>query len=203
MKPFYKNRIITCDYPCSDTIHNFIYPGFKGNDEDIAIMIISESPPQNHNNYYYRNIDGNFFLSTQTAFNDAGIKITSYEDLTEMGIYLTTAIKCPKNNYLVSAGTIKECADRFLENEIFRFSRLKVIMCMGDFAIKSVNYIFRKKYGTYPIKKGSTYKIRKEQHIFNGITFIPSYTQTGDSFNIEKSKRLMISEDIALALSIV
>lgn len=76
-------------------------------------------------------------------------------------------------------------------------------MCMGDFAIRAINYIYKKNDGITPIKRGSTYKIRKEKFIFNGIRFIPSYTQTGGSFNIETSKRIMIAEDIKLALSIV
>jgi len=67
-------------------------------------------------------------------------------------------------------------------------------MCMGDFAIKAINHIYKNKYKVAPVKSGSTYKIRKEIFIFNGIRFSPSYTQTGDSFNIEKSKRQMIAE---------
>lgn len=41
---------------------------------------------------------------------------------------------------------------------------------------------------------GYTYKIRSENFIEDSILFIPSYTKTGDSFNIEKSKRKMIAE---------
>ena len=72
---------------------------------------------------------------------------------------------------------------------------------MGDFAIKAVNYIHKENYNKSPIKSGSTYKIRKEEHVLNNIRFFPSYTQTGNSFSIEKSKRRMIAEDIKKALS--
>lgn len=74
---------------------------------------------------------------------------------------------------------------------------------MGDFAIKSINYIYISKVGIAPIMAGATYKIRKETYELNGIRFFPSYTQTGDSFNIEKSKRRMIAEDIKNALNYV
>ena len=197
------SRIVKCTYPCTDTNHDFIYPKFDGNPNNISIVMISESPPVEHKNYYYESDKGSFFLTTQVAFEDAGVHIESYNDLTESGIYLTTAIKCSKINYLVSSKSIKECAFKYLEKEIFCFNNLKVIMCMGDFAIKAVNYIFKNKYNIYPIKQGSTYKIRKEQHTYNNIRFLPSYTQTGDSFNLEQSKRKMIAEDIKVALEIV
>jgi uracil-DNA glycosylase len=136
------------------------------------------------------------------AFQDAGIEINTYDDLTNMGVYLTTAIKCSKIDYLVSAQTIKECS-KLLEHELAQFPNIKVIMCMGDFAIKAINYIYKNKFKAAPIKPGSTYKIRKEEHVFNNIRFFPSYTQTGDSFNIEKSKRQMIAEDIKKALEYI
>ncbi len=74
-------------------------------------------------------------------------------------------------------------------------------MCMGDFAIKAVNYIFMEKYGKRPINAGPTYKIRKDTHLLDNILFLPSYTQTGKRFNIEKSKRTMIAGNIRRALA--
>ena len=74
---------------------------------------------------------------------------------------------------------------------------------MGDFAIKAVNYITKRKYGRTVIPSGSTYKIRGGTYILNGIRYFPSYTQTGESFDIEKSKRKMIAEDIKTALTII
>ncbi|HOO73178.1 MAG TPA: uracil-DNA glycosylase [Spirochaetota bacterium] len=192
-----------CSYPCTDTNKDFIYPKFKGNKNNISIIMVSEAPPVDHSNYFYENNRGSFFITTQIAFKDAGIHINSYNDLTNSGVYLTTAIKCSKIDYLVSAKTIKECASKYLEQEIFGFPNVKVIMCMGDFAIKSVNYIFKSRFNIKPIRQGPTYKIRKEVHVLNNIRFIPSYTQTGDSFNIEQSKRKMIAEDIKLALRLI
>jgi uracil-DNA glycosylase len=193
------NRNIKCDLPCTDVNRDFILPEPDLEPEKVKIVMISEAPPINHDNYFYRSSSGTFFQTTKTAFRDAGIDIKSYRDLADMGIYLTTAIKCSKKDYLVSAVTIRQCS-RLLEQEIERFKNVKVIMCMGDFAIKAVNFIYNSKYKTSPIKSGSTYKIRKENHSFNGVRFLPSYTQTGESFNIEKSKRQMIAEDIRKAM---
>ena len=49
---------------------------------------------------------------------------------------------------------------------------------------------------------GSTYKIRGGEYFFRGKRAFPSYLQAGPSFFIEKSKRKMIAEDIAAALSL-
>lgn len=190
-----------CDYPCTDINRDIIFPGIKINPNIIRIVMISEAPPLNRSNYFYESISGSFFQTTKMAFKDAGIIINNYEDLTNIGFYLTTAIKCCKTGYLVSAKTIKECSLRFLKTELAQLPNTKIIMCMGDFAIKAVNYIYKEKYKKDPIKSGSTYKIRNEEYVLNNIRFLPSYTQTGDSFNIEKSKRKMIAQDIQKALS--
>jgi len=189
------NEWMKCSYSCDDTNKDKILPGIDPDKNKIRIVMISESPPVNHDDYFYQNPDGSFFKTTQIAFKDAGIEINNYNDLSEMGVYLTTAIKCSKKKYTVSMQTIGECSN-ILDAELSRFPNIKVIMCMGDFAINAVNYIYKKKYKVKPVKSGSTYKIRKEDHLFNGIKFFPSYTQTGESFNIEKSKRQMIAEDI-------
>lgn len=196
------NKSFKCDYPCSDVNQNMIYPQVQIDTDIIKLIMISEAPSADYSNYFYKNISASFFQTTKMAFHDAGIEIKDYNDLTNMGIYLTTAIKCCKKDYLVSLNTIKNCTN-ILEKEISQFSNIKVIMCMGDFAIKAINHIYKNKVGIAPIKTGSTYKIRKEIYELNSIRFFPSYTQTGDSFNIEKSKRRMIAEDIKSALNYI
>lgn len=136
-----------CDYPCTDVIKDIIYPEVEINPEKIRIALISEAPPENRLDYYYESTTGSFFQTTKIAFQDAGLDVENYENLTEMGFYLTTAIKCCKVGYLVSTKTIKECAMRFLKTELEQLPNIRVIMCMGDFAIKAVNYIYKDKYG--------------------------------------------------------
>lgn len=191
----------TCDFPCTDVNKRMLFPELDLDPRNIRIVMISECPPADRADYFYGSSAGAFFRTTRTAFRDAGAAIETYEDLTRMGIYLTTAIKCGKTGYLVSAKTIKECAVRFLQPELEQFPDIGMILCMGDFAIKAVNYIYKEKYGKSPIPAGSTYKIRRQEHIQNGIRFLPSYTHTGDSFDIEKVKRQMIAEDIRAALA--
>lgn len=194
------NNEIRCDYPCTDIHPDLVIPRLDIDPEKIRMVMISEAPPVHLSDYYYQDNSGSFFQTTRMVFKDAGIDVENYDDLTKMGIYLTTAIKCRKINYLVSLETIKSCAG-ILEKEICQFPNIQVIMCMGDFSIRAINYIYRNRYGVIPIQIGSTYKIRKEIHQFNNIRFFPSYTQTGDSFNLEKSKRRMIADDIKNALT--
>lgn len=198
------NSGLKCDFPCGDVKHNFILPRLDINLKDIKVMVISEAPPVSEDDYYYsKNNTSSFDNTTCTAFRDAGVEVKDIFELLSKGIYFTTAIKCSKNDYLVSSGTMKNCAMRILKDEISQFPNLKVVMCMGDFAIKCVNYVMKERSGKNAIPPGSTYKIRSGEYIVDSILYIPSYTQTGDSFNIEKSKRRMIAEDIRKAMDYI
>ena len=87
---------------------------------------------------------------------------SSMQDILDLGFYLTTAVKCSKTQYGVSAATIKNCS-HILEKELALFPNLKVYLLMGDIAIKAFNYISKRKIGKNTIPAGSTYKIRKNQ----------------------------------------
>jgi uracil-DNA glycosylase len=90
-----------------------------------------------------------------------------------------------------------------LEKELALFPNVKVLMLMGDVAIKALNYIARRAGEERVVPAGSTYKIRNQKCFFRGMRVFPSYLQAGPSFFIEKSKRRMIAEDIASALRLV
>jgi uracil-DNA glycosylase len=143
-----------------------------------------------------------FQQTTVQAFNDAGAKVSSIQDILDLGVYLTTAVKCGKTGYGIKSGTIKECS-LLLEQELALFPNLKVLMLMGDVAIKALNYIAKRAGEERVIPAGSTYKIRGQEYFFRGKRAFPSYLQAGPSFFIEKSKRRMIAEDISAALRLV
>ena len=166
------------------------------------MVIISESLPKKIDDYFDGKKSPSFIANTNYLFNNNGCKFQIYSDYLENGIYLTTALKCVKKDYLVSAKTIENCSYN-LEKEIDLFGNLRVVLLMGDFAIKSMNYIWKRKYNQRVIPNGSTYKIRNEEYINNGIRFIPSYTHTGDSFGIEKSKIKMMIEDVGKAIKYI
>ena len=123
------------------------------------------------------------------------------KDILNLGVYLTTAVKCGKTGYGIKAATIKECS-LILEKELDLFANVDVYLLMGDVAIKAVNAIARRAGEGRVIPAGSTYKIRKGEYFFRGKRALPSYLQAGPSFFIEKSKRRMIAEDIRTALSL-
>jgi len=194
--------MIDCDFCCSDVIVKKYFQKNVSKKETIKMILISEALPQNIEDYFDGKNEPSFIKNTNIIFNSLGFEHKTYKDYLENGIYLTTAIKCIKKNYLVSSETIKNCSIN-LERELDEFPNKKVIMLMGDFAIKAINYIWKRKYNEKIIPAGSTYKIRKGVYESNGIRFFPSYTQTGDSFGLEKSKVEMITEDIKNAIKII
>jgi uracil-DNA glycosylase len=177
-------------------------PDVEVNPEAISMVMISEAAPQNASDYYYAGADALFQQTTVQAFNDAGAAVSSIDDILALGVYLTTAVKCGKTGYGIKAGTIKTCS-HLLEQELALFPHIKVFMLMGDVAIKAVNYIAKRAGEGRVIPAGSTYKIRGQEYFFQGKRAFPSYVQAGPSFFIEKSKRTMIAEDIAAALTLL
>jgi len=83
------------------------------------------------------------------------------------------------------------------------FPHVKVLMLMGDVAIKALNYIALRAGEKRVIPAGSTYKLRGQEYFFRGMRVFPSYLQAGPSYFIEESKRRMVAEAIAAALRMV
>jgi uracil-DNA glycosylase len=189
-------------FPCRDVNQQgYIVPDIELNPQDISIVIIAEAAPADPGDYFYADGQPLFQQTTLQAFQDAGAPVHSIQDLLNLGVYLTTAVKCGKIGYSLQSGTIQECS-HLLEQELALFPNVKVFMLMGDVAIKAVNYISKRGGGGRVIPAGSTYKIRNGEYFFRGKRAFPSYLQAGPSFFIEKSKRRMIAEDIASALSL-
>jgi hypothetical protein len=191
------------DFPCQGVDHeSYIVPGVDLDPDRISIVLISEAAPQNADDYYYAAGDPLFARTTVQAFQEAGANVSSIQDILDMGVYMTTGIKCGKIGYTIKAGPIRTCSS-LLEREIALFGRVKAFLLMGDVAIKAINYIARRAGEPRVIPAGSTYKIRGPAYHFRGARAFPSYLQAGPSFGIEKSKQRMIAEDIAAALALI
>jgi uracil-DNA glycosylase len=192
-----------CPFGCSDvTFQNYMFKTDPKFNEIIKMIMISEAFPANSSDYFTGGESSKFLKNTNHVFGALGYPFSSFEDYLSNGIYLTTALKCTKKDYLVSSKTIENCS-YLLEKEIEQFPNVKIIMLMGDFAIKAVNMIWKRKYKERVIPAGSTYKIRGEKFESRGLRFFPSYTQTGDSFGIEKSKVEMIIDDTKKAMELI
>ncbi len=190
------------DFPCTDVRHEcYVVPDIVARPET-SIVLISEAAPAEPGDYYYAPGNPLFQQTTVQAFQDAGAHVASIADILDLGVYLTTAVKCGKTGYGIEAGTIKRCSF-LLEQELALFPNVQVFLLMGDVAIKAVNYIAARVGQGRVIPAGSTYKIRGQEYFFQGKRAFPSYLQAGPSFFIEKSKRKVIAEDIAAALRLV
>ena len=190
-------------FPCSDVKHDrYVVPSVRVKPETISIVMVSEAAPENADDYYYAEGNPLFEQTTVQAFNEAGANVSSVKDIVNRGVYLTTAVKCGKTGYGIQADTIRECS-LLLEKELLLFPNVRVLMLMGDVAIKALNYIAQRAGEQRVIPAGSTYRIRGGKYFFRGMRLFPSYLQAGPGFFIEKSKRRMVAEDIAAALRLV
>lgn len=194
--------LVKCtDFPCEDINRKcYTVPNVDVDSYKIETLMISESPPENPNDYFYASGNPFFLQTTMQSFNDAGFAVASMKDILNLRVYVTTAIKCAKTSYSIAPETIQNCSARIMEKEINLFPKAKSILLMGDTAIKSMNLIAKKNLGKRIIPSGSTYKIRRAEYFYKQFRVFPSYLQTGKSFLIEKSKQKMIAEDIKAAL---
>jgi uracil-DNA glycosylase len=190
-------------FPCMDVKHEcYAIPNIEIVPEKFALVLISEAAPATPADYYYASGNPLFEQTTVQAFKDAGADVSSIQDILDLGVYLTTAVKCGKTGYGIETDTIHECA-AILEKELNLFPHLKALLLMGDVAIKAINFIAKRSDEPRVIPAGSTYKIRGEDYTFKGMQVFPSYLQAGPSFFIEKSKRKMIAEDLSAALRLI
>ena len=164
--------------------------------------MIAEAPPAEPKDYFYAGPTSFYVETTLDAFNKAGYPVSSMQDITDLGVYITTATKCAKVGYGVSLATIENCSQLLLEKELSLFPNIKVFLLMGDVAIKAMNRIAKRATGRPIIPSGPTWKIRKGTYSFGDRPVIPSYLMTGKSYLIEKSKQKMIAEDIKRAIDL-
>jgi uracil-DNA glycosylase len=196
--------LVKCeDLPCEDVNKGcYVVPSKDISAEDVRIIMISECPPEDLVDYLYARGKPLQLETTVAAFGDAGIDVTSMKDILDAGVYLTTALKCGKKGYNVSAKSIQNCSV-LLEKEIALFPNVEIYLLMGDVAIKAMNAIAKRQAGKRAIPAGSTYKIRGGRYTYQGKRVFPSYLQAGPAFFIEKSKRRMIKEDISKAFALL
>lgn len=164
--------------------------------EKIQAIMINEVVPANLTDDFYGGPEAAYLSTTIPLFKKAGIQVDSIQDILDMGIYITNAVKIPKTEYTVTKESIEKSLP-YLEKELNLFPNVKVIMLMGDVAKKALNMISKKETGKNAVPGISTYKLRGSEILYKGIRILPSYIMTGQNLLIEKSKFEMASEDIA------
>lgn len=194
------DKIKCTQFPCPDIDKNcYIIPPNDIDTGKIRVLMITEAPPNEKVDYFYSAGNPSYLQTVLQVFRDAGNDVSSMQDILDLGVYITTAIKCGKTQYSISPETMKNCS-KLLEQELDLFPAIKVFMLMGDVAITMMNDIWKKQIGKKVIPAGSTYKIRGNAYYFGDKRVFPSYTPAGKNFLIEKTKRRMVSEDIGEAL---
>ena len=169
----------------------------------IKIVMISEVPPlKPSDDFYSKSKEPDYLRSTLGLFGKAGIAVQSMQDILNLGIYITTAVKSPKTEYTVSTEMIRAHIP-LLQAEIDLFPNLKCLMLMGDVAKKAVNLIAKSKLGKNVIPSGSTYKIRNDAFYWDAVRVFPSYIITGGNILIEKSKCEMIADDLRKMIALI
>jgi len=169
----------------------------------IKTIMISEVPPLNPDDGFYSNsTQSDYMKSTLGLFEKANVNVNSMQEILDLGIYITTAVKTPKTEYAVATEVIKAHLP-ILDAELALFPNLKVIMLMGDVAKKAVNMIVKAKTKKNVIPSESTYKIRGNEYYWNNIHLFPSYIMTGGNILIEKSKCEMIVDDIQRMIKLI
>jgi hypothetical protein len=198
------SALVRCPaFPCADVAHErFLVPDIEVDPDLITVVMVSEAAPARPEDWFYAGPEALFAETTVQAFRDAGEEVGTVSDILGLGVYLTTAVKCGKTGYGIATETVKTCS-HLLERELALFPGARALLLMGDVAIKSVNAIARRNGEPRVVPAGSTYKLRGGDYSLRGLKVFPSYVQAGPSFYIEKSKRRMIAEDIASALSYV
>lgn len=186
---------------CGDTRH------LRLNDvniepETIRAIMINEIVPIDSDDDFYGKPDSAYMSTTIPLFRNAGIEVNSIQDILNLGIYITNAVKTPKSEYAVSKDSIEESLP-YLKKELELFPNLHIVMLMGDVAKKAFNMISKKATGKNAVPSISTYKLRNTEIFYKGWRILPSYIMTGQNLLIEKSKFQMASEDIALMYRLI
>ncbi len=192
---------VRCEtFPCRDVDHAVhLVPRIELDPERISIVLVSEaSPPDPHDDYYAPG-EPLFARTTVEAFRQAGAEVGSIQDILDLGVYMTNAVKCAKTAYGIESSTVDACS-QLLERELLLFPNVRAVLLMGDTAIKALNRIALRAGAGRIVPSQPTYRLRAGHFEFRGMRVFPSYLQAGPAYFIEKAKQRMIAEDIAAAL---
>ncbi len=153
----------------------------------VKAIMINEVVPADPLQDFYGTPDADYLKTTIPLLQGAGTEVTSIQDILQMGIYITNAVKTPKTEYAIDKSSIENSLP-YLEAELSLFPNIKVIMLMGDVAKKAFNMIAKKSTKKNAVPAVSTYKLRNSEIYYKGIRVMPSYIMTGGNILIEKSK---------------
>lgn len=184
-------------------VESMQFPDCDIDRHNIKAVMINEVVPKNPDDWFYSEAQN--AENRRTAFGlfeGAGVPVKSMRNVFDLGIYITAALKTPKQGYTANPDILKAQLP-LLEAELALFPNLKVIMLMGDVAKKAVNMIAKARTQKNIIPSQPTGRIRDNEYTWNGIRVFPSYIMTGKNLLIEKGKCDTISDDIRRMMALI
>ncbi len=189
--------LTTCDFPCTDVRHvGFVATTLPDDRDRIRVIMISAAPPPTESSTQRVS-----HQHTIDAFRSAGYDVSSLDDINALGVYVTTAVKCPKIGFGLKQETVEACSHK-LEKEIVAFPNVKSILLMGNTAIRAINEIAIRRFGAPAIPNGSAYKVKGHEYPFGEISLFPSYPESGRNLSVEGNRQDVIAVDIRNALEV-
>ncbi|MDJ0497534.1 MAG: uracil-DNA glycosylase family protein [Acidimicrobiia bacterium] len=189
------------DFPCLDVRHEAnVRPDLPARRDQIRVIMISAAPPADVSEAKTYD-DPIVRAETITAFRLAGYDVYTIEDIRRLGVYVTTAVKCPKAGYGLRPDTIANCA-RYLEAELDMFPNVRSILLMGNTAIKAINEIAVRRTGEPAIPTGSAYTVKGHEYRLGDISLFPSYPTSGKNLSVELDRQDVIAVDIRNAIEV-
>jgi uracil-DNA glycosylase len=175
------------------------FPDCAPDPAQIRVMMINEVVPKNPEDWFYsKTADPENRRNALGLFASAGFPVQSMEDILGMGIYITAAMKTPKASAIPDPAVMHAHLP-LLAAELALFPNLKLVMLMGDVAVKMLNQIAKAQTGKNACPVGPAGRRRHwggEAFLWGGIRVMPSYIMTGKNLLIEPFKRDTIAEDI-------
>ena len=185
---------------------NIQFPDCELDPAMIKVIMINEVVPKDPNDWFYSETpEAENRRTVFGLFERAGVCVDSMSELIDRGIYITTALKTPKETSTADPEILRAQLP-LLEAELELFSNLKLIMLMGDVAIKAVNQIVKARTKKNVCPTGSAGRRRHwrgEEFYWGEIRIFPSYIMTGKNLLIEPFKRDTIAEDLRRMLALL
>ena len=182
------------------------FPDCHLDPKNIKVIMINEVVPKNPDDWFYSETnDPENKKNALGLFEGPGVSVKCISDILESGVYITAALKTPKEGYTADPEIMKAQLP-LLEAELALFPNLKLIMLMGDVAIKMFNMITKAKTKKNACPTGSAGRRRHwagEEFFWNGVRVFPSYIMTGKNLLIEPFKRDTIIEDIKRMVGVI
>jgi hypothetical protein len=195
------DREVRCTwFMCGDVdLDHYTVPSIEIDPARVYLIMIAEASPEDPRDGFYAGGRSLYLLNTIQAFRDAGAPVNSLDDILELGVYMTTAVKCASTAYAIEANTIKNCS-YLLEKELALFTHARAYLLMGNTASQAINYIAARVGEPPPVPDISTSDLRRQALWFRGTRLFTSYAHTQASYLTATEKRKAIAQDIIRAL---